>query len=153
MTRVDFAFDADARVQQAARSILRHVTRGLRLFVYCDDPARMTQIDQALWTIDHTAFVPHEPLADDTDEQIETLPVYLVNQATWPLVANRVSQSDWLVNLDDHCPPEPTLFTRVLEVVSRDEFDRQQARQRWRQYQAMELELHAHQLGQRTSRP
>lgn len=149
MTRVDFAFDANDRVQQAARSILRHVARGARLFVYCDDPDRLTQIDQALWSVNDTSFVPHERLLD---EQTEDLPVYLVDQAAWPLIARRVTQADWLVNLDDDCPPEPTLFSRVLEIVSRDELDRQQARQRWRQYQAMGLDLHAHQLGERGER-
>ena len=129
-TRVDFAFDADERVPQAARSILRHVARGARLFVYCDDLARMSQIDQALWSAEDIAFVPHEQLVD---ENTEVLSVNLVNQASWPLVANRVLPADWLVNLDDDCPPEPTLFTRILEIVTRDEADRQQARQRWRQ--------------------
>ena len=145
-TRVDFAFDADGRVQQAARSILRHAARGARLYIYCDDPLRMDQIDQALWSIEDVSFVPHERLQSD---ESEALPVNLVDQASWPLVANRVSEADWLVNLDDDCPPEATLFTRILEIVSRDDDDRQQARQRWRQYQAMGLDLHAHQLGGR----
>lgn len=142
-TRVDFAFDADSRVQQAARSILRHVARGARLFVYCDDPDRTKEIDQALWSTDDTAFVPHERLCDENNDP---LPVWLVDQAAWPLVATRVSEADWLVNLDDDCPPEPSLFTRVLEIVTTSEVDRQSARERWRQYQSMGLELHAHQL-------
>lgn len=149
MTRVDFAFDADHRVAQAARSILRHVARGSRLFVYCDDPDRMKQIDQALWTASDTAFVPHEPLIEGSAEE---LPVFLVDQAAWPLVADRVNESDWLVNLDDQCPPEPTLFARVLEIVSSDQTDRQEARERWRQYQAMGLDLHAHPLEQQAAR-
>ncbi|UOD49571.1 DNA polymerase III subunit chi [Orrella daihaiensis] len=149
VTRVDFAFDADARVLQAARSTLRHVARGARLFIYCDDPDRTAQMDQALWVVEDIAFVPHERLIN---EQNETVPVFLVDQAAWPLVANRVNQTDWLLNLDDQCPPEPTLFTRVLEVVTRDDADRQQARQRWRQYQAMGLDVHAHQLSEQAGR-
>lgn len=143
ITRVDFAFNADARVSQAARSTLKHVARGARLFVYCDEPERLNTFDQALWTLEDTGFVPHERLCDDATHD---LPVYLVDQANWPLVAARVKPTDWLVNLDDDCPPEATLFTRVLEVVSQDEPDRQNARTRWRQYQAMGLELRAHQL-------
>jgi len=143
MTRVDFAFNADARVAQAARSTLKHVARGARLFVYCDDPERLNAFDQALWTVEDTGFVPHEPLTDGVDADV---PVYLVDQANWPLVAARAAPTDWLVNLDDDCPPETTLFNRVLEIVSQDENDRHQARTRWRQYQAMGLDLHAHQL-------
>ena len=142
MTRVDFAFNASARVAQAAHSTLRHVARGSRLFVYCDDPERMKAFDQALWSVQDISFVPHEMLHDDSAD----LPVFLVDQASWPLVAARAKVEDWLVNLDDDCPPEATLFTRVLEIVSRDDHDREQARMRWRQYQAIGVELHAHQL-------
>lgn len=149
MTRVDFAFDADVRVAQAARSILRHVARGARLFVYCDDPERMKQVDQTLWSIEETTFVPHEPLLETSDQ---SLPIYLVNQAAWPLVATHVTTTDWLVNLDDDCPPEPSLFSRVLEIVSKDQAEREQARLRWRHYQAIGLDLHAHQLGQNHAR-
>jgi len=142
MTRVDFAFNADARVAQAARSTLRHVARGARLFVYCDDPDRLKAFDLALWSTQDTTFVPHEMLHDGIDD----LPVYLVDQASWPLVAARATDTDWLVNLDDDCPPEATLFTRVLEIVSQEDTDRELARARWRQYQAMGADLHAHQL-------
>ena len=143
MTRVDFAFNAVARVEQAARSTLRHVARGSRLFIYCDDPERLKQIDQALWTVDDTAFIPHEMALEHHDED---LLVYLVDQANWPILANRIKSDDWLLNLDDECPPEAGLFNRVLEIVTQDEGDKAQARYRWKQYQSMGFDLHAHQL-------
>lgn len=160
MTRVDFAFNADAKVAQAARSAWRHVARGSSLFVYCDDPERLKAFDQALWTVQDTSFVAHEALQDHVAALAteivaqglaagtSEIPVLLVDQANWPLVAKLVNDQHWLLNLDDDCPPEVTLFTRVLEIVGRDEQDRQLARARWRQYQALELDLHAHQLGE-----
>ncbi len=148
MTRVDFAFDANSRLSQAARSTLRHVARGTKLFVYCDDPERLRQFDQLLWTCEDTAFVAHEPLTESTQLDV---PVFLVNQANWPLVADRVTAQDWLLNLDDDCPPEVTVFTRALEIVGQDDAEKQLARQRWRQYQSLGLELHAHQLGVESS--
>jgi DNA polymerase-3 subunit chi len=148
MTRVDFAFDADSRLGQAARSTLRHVARGARVFVYCDETQRLNQFDQALWTIEDTAFVGREWLNDHPS--MLDVPVYLVTQAAWPLVAQQVLTQDWLLNLDDDCPPEVTLFERVLEIVTVDDESKDLARQRWRQYQALGLELHAHQLGQPT---
>jgi len=144
MTRVDFAFNAAARVEQAARSSLRHVARATRLFVYCDDSERLNQFDQALWSIDDTSFVPHDMIQE---HQTEDLAVYLVDQAKWPLLVSRVQADDWLINLDDDCPPEVGLFSRVLEIVTQEDQDKAQARQRWRLYQSMGLELHAHQLG------
>jgi DNA polymerase-3 subunit chi len=150
MTRVDFAFNADARVSQAARSTLKQVARGVRLFVYCDEPERMSAFDQALWTTDDIGFVPHERLSEESSDE---LLVYLVDQANWPLLVARVTAHDWLVNLDDSCPPEVTLFTRVLEIVSQEASDRQGARARWRQYQAMGLDVRAHQLTPSASDP
>lgn len=145
MTRVDFAFDADSRVTQAARSTLRHVARGSRVFVYCDDTQRLEQFDQSLWTVDETAFIGREWLTQHAP--MLDVPVYLVTQSAWPLVAPQVSSQDWLLNLDDDCPPEVTLFTRTLEIVTLDDQDKKLARQRWRQYQSLGLELHAHRLG------
>lgn len=144
MTRVDFAFNATDRIDQAALSTLRHVARGARVFVYCDEPARLDQFSQRLWSLNDTAFVPHERLDQNTDT--EHLAVLLVDQANWPLLVTRVKPEDWLLNLDDQCPPEVTLFTRVLEVVSSVDHDKQLARARWRQYQTMGLVLEAHQL-------
>lgn len=145
MTRVDFAFDADSRVAQAARSTLRHVARGARVYAYCDDTQRLEQFDQSLWTVDDTAFIGREWLRQEGSTL--DVPVYLVTQSTWPLIAPQVSSQDWLLNLDDDCPPEVTLFTRTLEIVTSDDQDKQLARQRWRQYQSLGLELHAHRLG------
>lgn len=143
MTRVDFAFNAAARVEQAARSTLRHVARGARIFIYCDDAQRLKQIEQALWSVDDTAFVPHEMVSEHNQPDLR---IYLVDQANWPLLAERVKPDDWLLNLDDQCPPETSLFKRVLEIVSQDDHDKAQARERWRQYQSMGFDLHAHQL-------
>jgi DNA polymerase-3 subunit chi len=142
-TRIDFAFDADARLPQAARSTLRHAHQGTCVYVYCDDSNRLAQFSQLLWTISDTTFLAHEWLHDTTSVPVL---VYLVDQANWPLVALRAQPTDWLLNLDDDCPPEVSIFTRVLEIVDQDDQDRQLARQRWRLYQSMGLDLHAHQL-------
>ncbi len=143
MTRVDFAFNASSRVDQAALSTLRHVARGARVFVYCDDPPRLKQFSERLWALDETSFVPHERLQAQASDGLS---IYLVDQANWPLLAARVNQDDWMLNLDDQCPPEATLFSRVLEVVSQAPDDKELARARWRQYQAIGLTLQGHQL-------
>lgn len=143
MTRVDFAFNAESKLVQAAVSSLRHILRGSRLFAYCDEPQRLGQYDQLLWTLEDTSFVGREPLTASCTLRV---PIYLVNQANWPLVAAQVTADDWLLNLDDECPPEVTLFQRVLEIVGRDDADKAAARARWRQYQLMGLDLRAHQL-------
>jgi DNA polymerase III subunit chi len=143
VTRVDFAFDAHMRLAQAISSTLRHVARGSRLFVYCNNPQIMAQFDEALWSADEIAFVAHEKLSQ-TD--IEHLQVLMVDQTNWSLLHEVVRDDDWLLNLDDNCPPEVTLFTRVLEIVSTEPLDKDCARLRWKHYQSAGLDLQAHRL-------
>ena len=143
MTRVDFAFGAPDRLAQAARTTMRQVLKGTRVFVYCADTQRLKTFGQLLWTVDDTAFVPHEALTTDIDDQV---PVYLVSPPTWSLFETSVRETDWLINLDDECPPDLKALTRVLEIVSQDSLDIEQARARWRHYQTLGAELQAHKL-------
>ena len=143
MTRVDFAFGAPDRMTQAARTTMRQVLKGTRVFVYCTDADRLKAFGQLLWTVDDTAFVPHEVLTAKVDDQV---PVYLVSQPTWSLFESTVREADWLINLDNDCPPDLKALTRVLEIVSQDALDIEQARARWRHYQAHGAKLQAHKL-------
>jgi len=93
MTRVDFAFNADARVAQAARSTLKHVARGARLFVYCDDPERLNAFDQALWTVEDTGFVPHEPLTEASMPMCRSIWLTRPTGHWWP--RERRPQTGW----------------------------------------------------------
>lgn len=141
--RVDFAFGAADRVAQAARTTLRQATKGVRVFAYCTDTKRLGQFDQALWAVDDTAFVAHEMF---NDRATPNLPVYLVDQAGWAFLPKAIKPEDWLLNLDDECPPLFDGLRRVLEIVSNEDSDRQRARSRWRQYQQHGADLHAHKL-------
>lgn len=143
MTRVDFAFGAHDRLVQAAQTTVRQVSKGARVFVYASDAARLKAYGQLLWTHEDTSFVPHETLGPSLDDQV---PVYLVSQATWPLLHRAIRDTDWLINLNDDCPPDLQSLTRVLEIVSQDTVDIEQARARWRHYQTLGAQLQAHKL-------
>lgn len=143
MARVDFAFGASDRVTQAARTTLRHVAKGARVFAYSTQAPRLESFDQALWTIDDIAFVPHEPLGERATPGLR---VYLVNAQSWGLLRETIGPGDWLLNLDDDCPPSIEGIDRVLEIVTEDDLDRELARTRWRHYQQLGAELHAHKL-------
>jgi DNA polymerase-3 subunit chi len=51
-----------------------------------------------------------------------------------------------LVNLKASLPAGFEAFARVIEVVTLEESDRQQARERWRQYRAQGIEPQRHDL-------
>jgi len=143
MTRVDFAFGARDRLKQAAETTGRQVRKGARVFVYSPDSQRLKAYGQLLWTLDETSFVPHEALGSGLDDHT---PVYLVGETEWSLLQPVVRDTDWLINLADDCPPDVQFLSRVLEIVSQDAVDAEQARARWRHYQTLGLELHAHKL-------
>jgi DNA polymerase-3 subunit chi len=161
LLRVDFAFDAHDRVTQAVSTTLRQVGRGTPILVLCDDEARQQRYTRELWTQQaDTQFVVHEPLAADTtnttigatgaNNATDRLMVYLLNTESWPLLANKLSEpfysQSWLLNLNDNPPPDLAVFERILEIVSQDPEEREQARQRWRFYQERGADLHAHRL-------
>jgi len=142
MTRVDFAFGATDRLRAACQVVRKRYQAGQRLVVFCSDASRLSSFDRLLWTFDDIAFVPHvfatDPLAAST-------PVVLTETLPLP----DVTDTSWLMNLDDHCPPNGERFTRILEIVSTNPQDVQAARQRWRTYQAAEMTVHGHDLAGR----
>lgn len=139
MTRIDFHFNVDHRVHYACRVTRKARAAGKRLVVYARSAERLAQYDSALWTFSALDFLPHvyanSPLAAVT-------PILL---ATDPAVA---PASDVLLTLDDEAPEDfAGLFARyerVIEVVSRDEADRAQARSRFKAYKERGFQPVAH---------
>lgn len=146
MARVDFAFGAPHRLRKACEVVHRHYLAGRHVLVYTADARRLAHFDQLLWSFESTAFVPHvaddDPLAADT-------PVLLSQRLALPLPLDAGGEPPWLLNLDLALPPAPERFKRILEIVSLHVEDRQAARERWRQYQALGHDMHAHDLASR----
>ncbi|MYN13724.1 DNA polymerase III subunit chi [Pusillimonas sp. TS35] len=151
MTRVDFAFGAADRLRMACEVTRKQYLAGRRLLVYTQDASRLAKFDRLLWGFDATAFIPHVAVADPL---APTTPVLLVGNADELAQAAALfdksatpaegDASAWLLNLDLYCPPAPERFARILEIVSNHTEDKNAARERWRQYQASGLSLHAH---------
>lgn len=140
-SRVDFAFGAPDRLRAACQVVRKHYVAGRKLIIYHSEPKFLADFDDLLWGFDPSAFVPHvmaeHPHADHT-------PILLYSQNPQPHSAAQAPY--WLLNLDPQCPPLPSPFARILEIVSEDETDKQAARSRWRQYKQHHCAVHAHQL-------
>ncbi len=148
MLRVDFAFDAHDRVNQAVSTTLRQIGRGTPILVLCDDEARQQRYTRELWTQQaETEFIAHERLTKDATDGLK---VYLLNTDDWPLATNKRAdpayRQSWLLNLNDTPPTDLTVFERILEIVSQDPQERDQARARWRFYQEHGADVRAHRL-------
>lgn len=142
-TRVDFAFGAPNRLRTACQVVRKHYLAGRRLIIYHSDPRSLQRFDRLLWGFEPDAFVPHvavdHPLAAQT-------PILLVSQNPQPH-PQAIPGDAWLLNLDNQCPQTASSFQRVLEIVSEQELDKQNARHRWRQYQQWHYDVRGHQIG------
>ncbi len=126
MTRVDFYFNAEDKPEVARRLVAKAYRAGQHALIYTTDEALAGELDASLWTRQPLAFIPHvrcgHPRAAETPVLIGSDPEAL-------------AAHDLLVNLSDAWPACFSRFGRLIEIVGRDEADRQRARGRYRFYQ------------------
>lgn len=136
---VAFHFNAPDKMVYASRLLRKAYLKGARVLVLAR-PQDAAALDQLLWTMAAVEFVPH--CRTDASPTVRALsPICIASGAPpEPLAA------DVLINIGDEMPSDYHRFGRVIEVVSLDESDRRQARERWRQYQATGLEPQRHDL-------
>lgn len=132
MTRVDFYFNADDKVDVARKLAAKVYRSGKQALLYTDDARLAGELDAAIWTRDKLSFVPHvrcgHPLAQETPILIGT-------------DADALASPDVLVNLGADRPPVFSRFERLIELVGRDDADRQAARERYRFYKERGYEI------------
>lgn len=137
MTGVDFYFNAADKLQVACRLAGKALAQGKRLLIYAPQADTAQSIDRLLWTWPATGFVPHcragDALAADT-------PVLIAD------AADAAARCDILLNLGRETPPAFERFERLLEVVARDDGDRQAARERYRFYRERGYRVASHDL-------
>ncbi|MDH3320513.1 MAG: DNA polymerase III subunit chi [Betaproteobacteria bacterium] len=137
MTSVDFYFNAADKLQVACRLAGKALAQGRRLLIYAPQADTAQQIDRLLWTWPATGFVPHCRAEDALAAQTPVL----ISAA-----AGAAAGCDILLNLAQETPPAFERFERLLEVVARDETDRQAARERFRFYRERGYRVANHDL-------
>ena len=137
MTQIDFYTHAEDKLQAACRLAAKAVQQGLRVMVFTPDAATTDRLDRLLWTFPATGFLPHCRAGDDL---APATPVILDHLAE-PLPHDQV-----LVNLCPERPPFFSRFQRLVEIVGRDEPDRQAGRERFRFYRDRGYEIRHHDL-------
>ncbi len=134
MTEVAFHFNAPDRLVYACRLLRKAYLKGARLLVLADAPLA-TALDQQLWTLAGTEFVPH--CSAHAGAALCARSPIVISSAD---AADPASTADVLVNLRDHLPAGFERFARVIEVITADAAVRQAARERWKQYKAAGFE-------------
>ncbi len=126
MTDVAFHFNAPDCVFYACRLLRKAVGRGAKLVVI-GLPETLARLNVTLWTFSAIDFVPHCEV-NSSPEVLLASPVILA-----PSVESVPHQSV-LLNLGPQVPHGFERFARVIELVGRDDEDRQFGRKRWKHY-------------------
>ncbi len=104
--------------------------------IFCESSEQADFLDELLWDFDDDAFVPHQIVGTDEDEELT--PILIVPPGL------ETPMRSLIINLRNELPPMG--FTRVLEIIPSAESAREPARNRWRQYKALGFELQRHEL-------
>ena len=140
MTAVAFHFNAPDKLAYACRLLRKAVAAGSQVVVTAPADA-LARLDALLWTFSQTDFIAHvrQPAEPGV---LAASPVVLTEAPGAPGLPHR----QVLVNLGVEMPDGFESYERVIEVVSLDEQDRQQARTRWKRYTELGLDIDRHDL-------
>ncbi|MFC3459358.1 DNA polymerase III subunit chi [Massilia haematophila] len=133
MTRIDFHTNIPDKLSYACRLARKAWSTRAKVVLLAEDAAQAAALNDALWTLSETDFIPHvlagDPLAEQTpiivtDRDDVALPHY-----------------EMLVNLTRRTPGMFSQFTRVFEIISTDEQDAAAGRQRYVAYKKQSYPL------------
>jgi DNA polymerase III subunit chi len=139
MTAVAFHFNAPSKLAYACRLLRKAAAAGSTVAVLGDEPL-LLKLDEQLWSFSALDFVPHARVNHLTAEQLAHTPIWLCN------AAEQGQGRQVLVNLTQTVPTAYETYSRVIEVVSNDEADKQSARLRWKYYTERGIEIVRHDL-------
>ncbi|WP_028536344.1 DNA polymerase III subunit chi [Paludibacterium yongneupense] len=137
MTRIDFYTQVDDPQGFACRLAQTVFRKGERLLILFDDREQQGAFSRRLWSLGDTLFVPH--CAAEAAEAADT-PLWLgcvLPDSELPSV---------LLNLGRELPDRYHEFSRILEIVGRDETSLAVARERFRVYRARGCAIEHHDM-------
>ena len=129
MTDIAFHFNAPDKLDYACRLLRKALASGARVVV-TGEGATLQALDTLLWTFSALEFLPH-CRAGSPAEQLAVSPVVLAAQVEG---GPALPHHQVLLNLGSRIAAGFERFERVIEVVTLDDQDRQDARLRWKQY-------------------
>lgn len=132
MPPVKFHFNVPDRLEYACRLARKAWRAGARMSIV-GTGADLQRLDALLWTFSTADFITHAR-ADAPTPQVAVSPILLCQAPA------QSPHAQVLLNLGPTVPEGFERFERVIEIVSEaDPQDRNAARQRWRDYQAIGL--------------
>ena len=141
MTQIAFHFNVPDKMAYACRLVRKVTALGSRLVVSAD-PHDLDPLNQTLWTFSAHDFLPH-CLASDSPSMRKHSAVILATSLS------DLPHHPVLVNLARLVPDGFEAFERVIELVSKDDADREPARVRWKYYTERGFDILRHDLAQK----
>jgi DNA polymerase-3 subunit chi len=139
MTQIDFYTHVENKLQTLCTLAAKALAKNVRMMILTPDVDTTERIDKLLWSQPAIGFLPH----CSSQNQLASVTPIIVDHVAEPVVHEQV-----LVNLCDVCPPLFSRFERLIEIVSRDEADRERARNRFRFYRDRGYQIRTHDLSQ-----
>ncbi|MHB8353749.1 MAG: DNA polymerase III subunit chi [Burkholderiales bacterium] len=139
MTRIDFYTHVQDKLPVAIQLIGKAWDRGLNVWVRVADDAAATRLDQGLWIHPVAGFIPH----CKSDHTLAKETPVIIDAAAMEPCTDQI-----LINLHPERPEYFSRFERLIEIVSLDDQDRKQARERFVFYRDRGFEIHSHDLSQ-----
>jgi DNA polymerase-3 subunit chi len=142
MTEVAFHFNVPDKLGYACRLLRKAHGAGSRVVV-TGDPEMLRTLDAQLWTFSAVEFIPHCHVAAAEPALVAASPVLLAQ------TPRGTPHQEVLVNLGGPVPEGFERFERLIELVTQEEGDRQQARGRWKHYADRGYAITRHDLAAR----
>jgi len=139
MTEIAFHFNVPDKLGYACRLLRKATGAGSRVVV-TGEAELLRDLDVQLWTFSALEFIPHCHAASADPQVLEASAVVLAD------APRGTPHHDVLVNLGGSVPDGFERFERLIELVSRDDGDRQQARARWKHYADRGYAIKTHDL-------
>ena len=137
MTRIDFYTHVQDKLPVAIHLIGKAWDRGLNVWVRVVNDTTATRLDQELWTHATEGFIPH----CKSDHALAKETPVIIDAAAMEPCTDQV-----LINLHPERPEYFSRFERLIEIVSLDDQDCKQARERFVFYRDRGFEIHSHDL-------
>ena len=126
MTRIDFHTNIPDKLSYACRLARKAYGAGGKLVLLAEDAAHAATLNEALWTLSETDFLPHVLLGDALAAQTPIVITWTGNEG--------LPHGDMLVNLTQRTAANVDRFERVFEIISTDEIDAAAGRKRYLDY-------------------
>jgi len=140
LTQVFFYHGASDKIAAACALLGGAYAKKKPMLVFAPEKEVADSVDRALWTQSALGFVPHcradSPLAAET-------PILIADNL------EQLPQDERLMNLSQVIPPGFSRFQSLIEVVGREEADRNSARERVKFYRDRGYEVRYFDLGER----